>query len=98
MPGLPAFLVGEAGNYGGMEESPAPVPDLLKKLSLVAGIELPGQTIVVAAIEAGTAYRQTMSQENRDVYDKMQITMTRNIHNGVWLPLLKAIGLEMEKI
>jgi hypothetical protein len=82
-----------------MADEAMAIPDMLKKLSVVAGIELPGQAIVVAAIEAGTSYRQTMNQANRDEEDRMNIAMKRNIHNCIWLPLLEAVGLKgMEKI
>ncbi len=63
------------------------------EFKLTASGQAPGESIVTAALEYARAFRETMSQENRDAYDKILIAMLRGWHN-FWI----SIGWPGEKV
>jgi hypothetical protein len=54
---------------------------------------LPGEAVIAALLNFATAHRATMSQENRDAFDKLHIAMLRGWHN-FWV----SIGWPGEKV
>ena len=57
-----------------------------EEFKFTAGAQLPGEALVVAILTFMSKHRETMSQENRDVWDKVQISQLRGWTN-YWISL-----------
>ena len=50
------------------------------KIAIAAG-QLPGEALLVSILDYAAKCRETMSQENRDAYDRINIAMLKGWHN-----------------
>lgn len=50
-------------------------------INFTAGGKLPGEDLLVSILTFVTKNRETMSQENRDKYDAIQVAMLKGWHN-----------------
>lgn len=50
-------------------------------LTINASGQAPGEALIVAILRYAETHRATMSQENRDAYDKLTIAMMTGWHN-----------------
>lgn len=67
-----------------------PLQSLLGELKISG--QLPGEGIAIAITNTVATYRETMSQENRDKWDALQIRMAEDIYGG-WRNLWKKAGV-----
>lgn len=66
----------------------------MPEFKLELGSSLPGEALLVAILNYAAKYRETMSQVNRDNFDKLQISQLQGWHN-FWV---EKLGWPGEKV